>query len=61
MAKLYIRKYGYHLGDDQDLAVDVDDPPDSAADEVVHEQLSEEEQQSRVEYQKNLRGVSGLS
>ncbi|KAJ7870631.1 hypothetical protein B0H14DRAFT_3573811 [Mycena olivaceomarginata] len=26
MAKLYIRKYGYHLGDDQDLAVDVDDP-----------------------------------
>ncbi|KAJ7795977.1 hypothetical protein B0H14DRAFT_3495312 [Mycena olivaceomarginata] len=59
MAKLYIRKYGYHLGDDQDLAVDVDNPPDSAADEVVHEQLSEEEQQSRVEYQKNLRGRIG--
>ncbi|KAJ7255784.1 hypothetical protein B0H12DRAFT_1232953, partial [Mycena haematopus] len=55
MAKLYVKKYGYNLADDQDLAVDVEDPPDSAADEVVHEILSPEEQASRAAYHKTLR------
>ncbi|KAJ7817253.1 hypothetical protein B0H14DRAFT_3474731 [Mycena olivaceomarginata] len=36
---LYVKKYGYHLADDQDLAEDVEDPPDEAADEVVHERI----------------------
>jgi hypothetical protein len=58
MVKLYILKYGYHLADNQDLAEDVDDPPDSAANEVVHEVLTEEEKTFRQEYAKKLRGVS---
>ncbi|KAJ7711976.1 hypothetical protein B0H16DRAFT_1744594 [Mycena metata] len=37
MARLYALKYGYHLKDDQDLAVDVEDPPDEAANVVVNE------------------------
>lgn len=57
MVKLYILKYGYHLADNQDLAEDVDDPPDSAANEVVHEVLTEEKT-FRQEYAKKLRGVS---
>ncbi|KAJ7306866.1 hypothetical protein DFH08DRAFT_975891 [Mycena albidolilacea] len=55
IAKLYLKKYGYHLGDNQDLAVDIADPPDSAADEVIHEQLSDSEQQFRAEYLKTLK------
>jgi hypothetical protein len=31
MSKLYVKKYGWHLVDDQDLAEDVEDPPDEAA------------------------------
>ncbi|KAJ7792208.1 hypothetical protein B0H14DRAFT_2624115 [Mycena olivaceomarginata] len=42
VAKLYFKKYGYHLEDDQDFAVDITDPPDSAADDIVHEMLSPE-------------------
>ncbi|KAJ7207759.1 hypothetical protein B0H12DRAFT_1243079 [Mycena haematopus] len=53
VAKLYVKKYGYDLADDQDLAVDVEDPPDSAADEVVHEMLSPEELAPRAAYHKN--------
>jgi hypothetical protein len=54
MSKLYVKKYGYHLADDQDLAEDVEDPPDEAADKVVHEVMSPEEQEFRVQYTKNL-------
>jgi hypothetical protein len=59
MMKLYIKKYSYHLRDDQDLAKDIADPPDSAADKVVHEMVSPEEQEERTEYSKLVRGVSG--
>ncbi|KAJ6479822.1 hypothetical protein C8R45DRAFT_1101270 [Mycena sanguinolenta] len=41
--------------DDQDLVVDVEDPPDSAADEVVHEVVSPEKAEFRVTYMKGLR------
>jgi hypothetical protein len=58
MSKLYVKKYGYHLADDQDLAEDVEDPPDEAADEVVHEVMLPEEQEFRAQYTKNLRTVS---
>ncbi|KAJ7301194.1 hypothetical protein DFH08DRAFT_978973 [Mycena albidolilacea] len=60
MSKLYVKKYGYHLADDQDLAEDVEDPPDEAADEVVHEVMLPEEQQFRVQYTKNLRTRIGV-
>ncbi|KAJ7809734.1 hypothetical protein B0H14DRAFT_2607888 [Mycena olivaceomarginata] len=43
VVKLYFKKYGYHLEDHQDFAVNIADPPDSAADDVVHEVLSPEE------------------
>ncbi|KAF7373976.1 hypothetical protein MSAN_00610300 [Mycena sanguinolenta] len=55
MAKLYVKKYGYHLADDQDLAVDIEDPPDSAANEVTHEVLTPAEADFRKTYMKNLR------
>jgi hypothetical protein len=58
MSKLYIKKYGHHLADDQDFAFDVADPPDEAADEVVHEVLDSEEEAFRKAYLKTLRGVS---
>lgn len=57
MAKLYIKKYGYQLADDQDLAEDVEDPPDSAADEVVHEMVDDDEQAFHTTYMTKLRGV----
>jgi hypothetical protein len=57
IAKLYIKKYGRHLADDQDLAFDIEDPPDEAADEVVHEVLDAEEEVFRTAYLKTLRGV----
>ncbi|KAJ7809287.1 hypothetical protein B0H14DRAFT_2608181 [Mycena olivaceomarginata] len=60
MSKLYVKKYGYHLADDQDLAGDVEDPPDEAADEVVHEVMLPEEQEFRTEYTKNLRTRIGV-
>ncbi|KAJ7772153.1 hypothetical protein B0H14DRAFT_3164805 [Mycena olivaceomarginata] len=59
IGKLYLIKYGYHVGDDQDLAEDVEDPPDSAVDEVVHEVLTAEEVSFRAEYQKTLRSRIG--
>jgi hypothetical protein len=58
VAKLYFKKYGYHLEDDQDFAVDIADPPDSAADDVVHEVLSPEEVTFRAECLTKLRTVS---
>jgi hypothetical protein len=54
MAKLYVKKYGLHLADDQDLAVDIKDPPDSAANKVMHKVLSKEEQEFRAVYHKTL-------
>ncbi|KAJ7602792.1 hypothetical protein DFH06DRAFT_1351026 [Mycena polygramma] len=59
VSKLYVRKYGWHIADNQDLAVDVEDPPDSAADEVVHQILSEEEAALRAGHMKKLRGRIG--
>ncbi|KAJ7806241.1 hypothetical protein B0H14DRAFT_2610579 [Mycena olivaceomarginata] len=59
MAKLYLKKYGYHLADDEDFAEDIEDPPDSAADEVVHEVMTEEEQAFRAKYLTKLRGRIG--
>ncbi|KAJ7888647.1 hypothetical protein B0H14DRAFT_3714875 [Mycena olivaceomarginata] len=56
MVKLYIKKYGRHLADDQDFAFDVADPPDKAANEVVHEVLDSEEEAFRKAYLKTLRG-----
>jgi hypothetical protein len=58
MSKLFVKKYGWHLADDQDLAEDVEDPPDEAADEVVHELMSPEEQEFCAQYMKTLRTVS---
>jgi hypothetical protein len=58
MAKLYVKKYGMHLADDQDLEFDIEDPPDSTAEEVVHEVSSEEEQAFRTAYMKTLCTVS---
>jgi hypothetical protein len=58
MSKLYVKKYGWHLADDQDLAEDVEDPPDEAANEVVHKVMLEEEKQFCKLYTKNLRIVS---
>ncbi|KAJ7794012.1 hypothetical protein B0H14DRAFT_2622307 [Mycena olivaceomarginata] len=55
MAKLFVKKYGRDLADDQDFAVEVADPPDSVANEVVHEVLSEEEKGFRAAHHKALR------
>jgi hypothetical protein len=60
MAKLFVKKYGRDLADDQDFAVDVADPPDSAANEVVHEVLSEEEKGFRAAHHKALWTVREL-
>jgi hypothetical protein len=60
MAKLYVKKYGMDLADNQDLEVDIDDLPDSAANEVVHRVLSPEEQAFRAETMKSLRTVSEI-
>ncbi|KAJ6589549.1 hypothetical protein B0H19DRAFT_1249078 [Mycena capillaripes] len=59
MARLYVAKYGRHLNDNEDLAVDVEDPPDSVANVVVNERLSEEETAFREQYHKNLRDRIG--
>ncbi|KAJ7717952.1 hypothetical protein B0H16DRAFT_1740264 [Mycena metata] len=59
LMKLYVKKYGYQLADDEDLEVDIEDPPDSAADEVVHERLAPEEADFRERYTKLLRGRIG--
>jgi hypothetical protein len=61
MVKLYIKKYGCHLIDDQDLQFDIPDPTDEAADEVMHEVLDEAEEKFRAEHLKALRGVSAIS
>ncbi|KAJ7333207.1 hypothetical protein DFH08DRAFT_814325 [Mycena albidolilacea] len=48
MAKLYIKKYGQHLVDDQDLEFNIPNPEDTAADEVVHEVLDDTEKESQI-------------
>ncbi|KAF8132655.1 hypothetical protein K438DRAFT_1642249, partial [Mycena galopus ATCC 62051] len=58
VSKLFVLKYGYRLADNEDLSFDVDDPPDSAADAVVHEVLSDEEVAIRSTYMQTLRTVS---
>ncbi|KAK7017234.1 hypothetical protein R3P38DRAFT_3201625 [Favolaschia claudopus] len=58
MAKLFVRKYGCDLNDDQDLAVDVEDPPDEAANEVVHG-LPAAEADRQSEYVAKIRGRIG--
>ncbi|KAJ7829639.1 hypothetical protein B0H14DRAFT_3465465 [Mycena olivaceomarginata] len=55
MAKKFVLKYGYHLADQKDLAEDVTDPKDEQVDEVVHEQLTAEEQQFRPKFMKALK------
>ncbi|KAJ6528204.1 hypothetical protein B0H19DRAFT_1274998 [Mycena capillaripes] len=59
VVKLYIKKYGRHLADHEDLAFDVEDPPDSVTNEVTHEVMDPEEQAALTEYQKALRGRIG--
>ncbi|KAJ6447364.1 hypothetical protein C8R47DRAFT_1231465 [Mycena vitilis] len=54
-----LQEYGYHLADNQDLAVDVADPPDSAANEVVHEKRSKEETEFRAASLKTVRSRIG--
>jgi hypothetical protein len=60
VSKLYVLKYGYDLADNEDLAVDTEDPPDAAADIMVHEVLTAEQQDFRKAYMKKLRSVSGI-
>ncbi|KAJ7809733.1 hypothetical protein B0H14DRAFT_2607887 [Mycena olivaceomarginata] len=55
VAKLYFKKYGYYLEDDQDFAVNIADPPDLAADNIVQEMLSPEEVMFRAECVAKLR------
>ncbi|KAJ7350498.1 hypothetical protein DFH08DRAFT_806552 [Mycena albidolilacea] len=59
ICKLYVIKYGYDMADDQDLAVDVEDPDDSAADAVVHEKVSEDVQAVRTKFLATLRSRVG--
>lgn len=59
MTRLYTIKYGYQLGDDEDLAVDVEDPPDEAADTVVHEKVAQDVADFRAQFYKTTRAVSG--
>jgi hypothetical protein len=60
IARLFVAKYGYYLKDNEDLAVDTEDPPDSVANVVVNERLSDEESEFRAKYHKNLRDVCKL-
>ncbi|KAJ6475386.1 hypothetical protein C8R45DRAFT_935014 [Mycena sanguinolenta] len=41
LTRLYFIKYGTELGDNEDLAVDVEDLPDDAANEVVNEKTGD--------------------
>ncbi|KAJ7256376.1 hypothetical protein C8J57DRAFT_1517544 [Mycena rebaudengoi] len=59
MVKLYVKMYGYFIGDNEDLEEDIEDPPDSAADIVVNERLSEEEAVFWAEFHQNLRRLGG--
>ncbi|KAJ6549006.1 hypothetical protein B0H19DRAFT_1265778 [Mycena capillaripes] len=59
VAKLYLKKYPWDLADNEDYAFDFEDPPDSAADEVVHEVLDPEIEKTRVESMKTLRSRIG--
>jgi hypothetical protein len=61
MARLYTLKYGYNLGDNEDLAVDIEDPPDEEADRVVNELVDEEVAIDRAKHFKKLREVCGVS
>ncbi|KAK7050158.1 hypothetical protein R3P38DRAFT_3173224 [Favolaschia claudopus] len=58
MAKLYVKKYGCDLKDDEDLAVDVEDPPDEAANEVVHD-IPADEATKQSDCVKKMRGRIG--
>ncbi|KAJ7018491.1 hypothetical protein C8F04DRAFT_1277636 [Mycena alexandri] len=58
MARLYVLKYGYHLKDNQDLAVDTEDPPDEAANVVVNEK-EEPGHESYAVLHNNLRARIG--
>jgi hypothetical protein len=60
MAKLYVRKYGYHVKDNEDLVEDIADPPDEAANVVVNECLDVEEAEARSKYHNTLHQVSSL-
>ncbi|KAJ7234291.1 hypothetical protein C8J57DRAFT_1531831 [Mycena rebaudengoi] len=55
MAKLYTRKYGYHIADNEDLAEDIADPPEEAANVVVNERLTPEEAETRSKHHAALR------
>ncbi|KAJ6451080.1 hypothetical protein C8R45DRAFT_1113802 [Mycena sanguinolenta] len=52
MTRLYAIKYGLWMADNEDLAHDVEDPPDDAANEVVHEKAADgnEEQAKQFKY-----------
>ncbi|KAJ7025490.1 hypothetical protein C8F04DRAFT_1269103 [Mycena alexandri] len=58
MARLYIIKYGYNLKDNEDLAVDVADPPDEAANTVVNKKSSADSEKE-AQYHKTMRGRIG--
>ncbi|KAJ6521828.1 hypothetical protein DFH09DRAFT_1330939 [Mycena vulgaris] len=55
MANLYILKYGYELGDNKDLAEDVDDPVDADAKVPGPDDLTEEEAEARSKFHATLR------
>ncbi|KAJ6447892.1 hypothetical protein C8R45DRAFT_1115647 [Mycena sanguinolenta] len=52
MTRLYAIKYGLWMADNENLAHDVEDPPDDAANEVVHEKAADgnEEQAKQFKY-----------
>ncbi|KAJ6603277.1 hypothetical protein DFH09DRAFT_1068447 [Mycena vulgaris] len=54
MARLYLVKYGYKMQDSEDLAVDMEDPPDFAANVVVNERMDTEEGAARAAYFKTV-------
>ncbi|KAJ7711945.1 hypothetical protein B0H14DRAFT_3524242 [Mycena olivaceomarginata] len=59
ICKLYVIKYRYDMADDQDLAVNMEDPDNSVADEVVHEKVSEDVQAVRTKFLATLRSWVG--
>ncbi|KAJ7855819.1 hypothetical protein B0H13DRAFT_2357662 [Mycena leptocephala] len=58
MTRLYLLKYGYNLADDEDLAVDVEDPADEEANMVVNERTSDKTD-TRAQYFKTTRARIG--
>ncbi|KAJ7863418.1 hypothetical protein B0H13DRAFT_1899648 [Mycena leptocephala] len=57
VAKLYRRKYGFDLKDDEDFEYDIEDPPDWVADKVVNERLAPEEAQVCQTFHSKFRDV----